>query len=160
MNFRIFIALFLLLVITSCRSKSAFNYNQAIVQIEKSIEADIVGAEDKLSYYLTNDIYDSALVITQRMEDLVDSKIKEVEMLETPKVKEADNFRAATLRYFSYIKSIYTAYKDYILQASEEDREQARTRLLAVVDNKEKAVYEMQQAQQKYAQANGFGIDK
>jgi len=160
MKVRIVAAILFIFALTSCRSKSAFNYSQAIVKIEQSMGPDIVTTEEKLDTYLTNGSYDSALVASQRMEIIVDNKIKEVEALKTPDVKEADNFRAATLRYFSYIKSIYTAYNDFILQASEEDREQARIRLLAVVDKKATALQDMQQAQLKYAQANGFRLDK
>lgn len=160
MTLNIVAAALLLCAVTGCRSKSAFNYSQSIVKIERSMEADIVSAEEKISDFLTREVYDSALVVTQRMENLVDSKSKELQALKTPDAKEADNFRRAAIRYFDFIKSVYTAYKDYILQASPEDREAARVRLLDLVNEKDKAIGDMQTAQKKFAQANGFRIEK
>lgn len=158
-NVKAVVAAVSLFAIISCKSKSAFNYSQAIVKIEKSMESDVISAETRITDYLTREIYDSALVATERMESIADSKLKEVEALETPKVEEADNFRHAAIRYFSYIRSVYTAYKDYILQASVEDREAARLRMMKVLDEKNNTLKNMQDAQRKFAKANGFKLD-
>ncbi|MEI9808714.1 MAG: hypothetical protein WDO16_13115 [Bacteroidota bacterium] len=44
------------------------------------------------------------------MEKKVQEKIDKIDALPVPDVKEAGNFKTATLRYFRYIKSIYTVY--------------------------------------------------
>jgi vacuolar-type H+-ATPase subunit I/STV1 len=153
------ILLLLLTGMTACKSKSAFAYSEAIVKIQRTLDPGIIATENQFSDFLTKGNYDSAAAVSGRMESLVDSKLKEVEKLETPNVKEADNFRRAVIRYFSYLKSIYTAYKRYAIQTNDEDREAERLKLLRVIDDKEEAIEDIQKAQAKYAQANGFRID-
>lgn len=155
---KLFAFLLLLGGITGCGPKSAFNYSEAIVRIEKSMEPDAKTADEELGRLLMNGNYDSAVVVTRRMENLVAGKQKEVEQLEMPRVKEADNFRRAAIRYFSYIKGLYTAYKRYAMQTNEEDRETERKRLLRIIEDKSDAIENMQRAQRKYAEANGFRI--
>lgn len=160
MKLQVISAALSLLVLASCKDKSAFEYSQSIVRIEKSMEVQMIASENSIGDFFEREVYDSALVASQRMEALADSKLKEVEALKVPDAKEANSFRSAAIRYFSYIKSIYTAYKDYSLQASVEDRQAAGIRLLEVTNKKDEVIRDMQNAQLRYAKANGFRIEK
>jgi hypothetical protein len=151
---------FLLTGLIACKSKSAFNYSEKIVKIEKSLIPDIERTETQVSGFFSRESYDSAVIVSKRMEDLVDSKIKEIEKFEPPHVNGADNFKQAALKYFSYMKNIYTSYKRYAMQTNEEDREKERQQLLKIVDEKEEAIADMQRAQSRYAEANGLRVDK
>ena len=154
----LFITLFLT-VITGCKSKSAFDYSQKLVSIEKSLVPDIKETEDKVAEFFTNKQYDSAAAVSQRMEDKVENKIKEVRAMDAPKVAEAENFKQAYLKYFSYIKSVYTTYREYAQQTTDEDREKVRQQMLDIEKEKQTAVTEMQQTQAKFAKANGFRLE-
>ena len=160
MRLKSILVLLLLVGLISCKSKSAFEYSESIVKIERSLSNDITEAEMKIGDHLRNEQYDSAASISKNMEDLVGTKLKEVEKLDVPKVKEADQFQKAAIRYFAYMKSIYTSYKNYALQTTDEGRESERQKLLAVVGEKEQVIDDMQRAQKKYAEANGFKIDQ
>lgn len=160
MKLRSVLFFFLLAGCITCRSKSAFEYSERIVRTERSLAPDIERTEDQVGNFFTEENYDSAVIVSRRMEDIIGSKIEEIEKLEPPHVKEADNFKRASLKYFSYIKSIYTAYRRYAMQTNEEDRETERLRLVKIVNEKKEAIEDMQRAQSKYAKANGFRVNE
>ena len=159
MKSRLLLLFFLLTGLIACKSKSAFNYSEKIVKTERSLVPDIEKTENEVAGFFSRESYDSAVTVCARMESIVDSKIKEIEKLEPPRVKEADNFKQATLKYFSYMKSIYTAYREYAMQTNEEDREKERQQLIKIVDEKEEAIADMQRVQSKYAKANGLRME-
>ncbi len=93
------------------------------------------------------------------MEALVQKTIDEIKNIPVPDAKEADGFKKSTLRYFDYMKSLYTTYKNLGLAQTDEDRQEEVTRLQKLVGEKQSAINEMQAAQKKFADANGFRIE-
>jgi len=152
-------ALFLIVMI-SCKSKTAFDYSEAIVKMENELSADIAKADLKVTEYLDAQKTDSAIMMSQQMELLADSKLKEVQKMEAPKVKEGDNFKRAAVRYFSYIKSIYASFNKFTMAVTDEEKETERQRLAKIIKDKTEATDAMQEAQRKFAAANDFAIEK
>lgn len=150
----------LLMILISCRSKTAFDYSEAIVKMENELSADIAKADLKVTEYLDAKKTDSAIMMSQQMESLVDSKLNEIQKLEAPKVKEGDNFKKAAVRYFSYIKTIYTSFNRFTMAATDEQKEIERERLAKIIKDKKEATDAMQEAQRKFAAANDFRIEK
>ena len=150
----------LLVLLFSCKSKTAFDYSQRIVKMETELSADIVIADKKVSKFLGAEQYDSAIIITELMEELADKKLKEVQRLDAPNVEEADNFKKEAVRYFSYLKNIYTSFKRFTMAATDEAKETERLKLVRIVNEKEEATRALQAAQQKFAAANNFRIEK
>ena len=75
-------------------------------------------------------------------------------------MKEADNFKRAMLKYFQYIKSLYTNYKNWGNAETVEERDVIVLAIQKLVRDKEKVITEMQGAQRKYADVNGFKLEK
>ena len=148
-----------LVLLFSCKSKTALNFNEKIISIEKSLTADITATETNVLRYFENQQYDSAAAASTKMESLVDAKLKEMQAVETPDVKEGENLKKAAVRYFAYLKSIYTSYKEYSTQTTEEARETARQNLVKIANGKDDAIKDIQAAQKKYAEANGFRME-
>ena len=144
--------------LVACKSKGAFNYSQTIVAKEKSLEPEIRATEKNVEKYLTAAQYDSVAIAGEKMEKLVQQKIDEINALSVPKAKETANFKAATIRYFNFIKSMYAGYKNLGKAATEEDRQQVIADLQKLVSEKQAIVDEMQKAQKKFADANGFKV--
>ncbi|MGB3153683.1 MAG: hypothetical protein WBB06_03720 [Chitinophagaceae bacterium] len=144
--------------LVACKSKGAFNYSQTIVAKEKSLEPEIRATEKNVEKYLTAAQYDSVAIAGEKMEKLVQQKIDEINALSVPKAKETENFKAATIRYFNFIKSMYAGYKNLGKAATEEDRQQVIADLQKLVSEKQAVVDEMQKAQKKFADANGFKV--
>lgn len=145
---------------SGCKSKSAFNFSEDIVAKEKSLMADIAITENKVEQYAAAEQYDSVAITAANMEGLVQKKIEEIEALPLPKANKAAEFKAAALRYFKFIKSLYTGYKDWGKAATEEERAAIFTNLQKIDTEKEAAVDDMQMAQKKYAEANGLKMEK
>jgi hypothetical protein len=149
-----------LMLVAGCTSNTAFEYSQAIVKIETDFAAEIVPADKKVSRYLDADQHDSASIITQQMEDLAEKRLEQVRNLKVPNVKEADNFRLAAIRYFTYLKTLYTSFNSFTKASSEQTREAERQRLAKIVADKDDATRSLQLAQRKFAAANHFRIEK
>lgn len=150
----------LLVLLFSCKSKTAFDYSQQIVKIETELAADIAIADKKVSKFLDAKQNDSAIIITQRMEELADKKLQEVQSLAAPNVEEGDNFKKEAVRYFSYLKSIYTSFNRFTMAETDEAKEAERQKLARIVGDKEEATKALQVAQQRFAAANNFRIEK
>ena len=103
----------LLISVFSCKSKTAFDYSQQIVKMETELSADIAAADKKVSKFLEAEQNDSAVVIAQHMEDLADKKLKEVQKLDAPDVEEGENFKKEAVKYFSYLKAIYSSFTTF-----------------------------------------------
>ena len=152
-------AILILATLASCKSKSAFKYSQNFVQKERSLNTDIESTEDKVGRYAKLEQFDSIAAAGERMEKLVDEKLKEVKDEPAPDVKEGANFKAAAIKYFEFIKSMYTAYKAYGNAKTPEEREEKLTNIRTIVDQKPAVIADIQTAQKKYADANGFKIE-
>lgn len=158
---KIAFAAVLLISIVSCSSKKkAFDYSENFVKKEKSLLADITDTENRVKRYIKYEQYDSIAVAGEKMEKLVDSKIQEIKQQPAPNVKEADNFKEACIRYFNFIKSIYTGYREFGSATDETAREKAKAKVIELDDSKRAAITEMQAAQQKFANANDFKLER
>ena len=150
----------LLTSLFSCKTKTAFDYSQQIVKMETELSADIAEADKKVSQFLEDQQNDSAVVITQQMEALADKKLKEVQKLDAPNVEEGENFKKEAVRYFSYLKNIYVTFNRFTMATTDETKEAERSKLVKIVSEKEEATKALQVAQQKFAAANNFRIEK
>lgn len=154
------IFIFLILVFIGCKSKSAFDYSQAIVKIERDFAAEIVKADEKVTRYMDAEQNDSAAIVTQQMEDLAENKLEEVRKLKAPDVAEGENFKQAAIHYFTYLKTIYNSFNRFTKATNDEERETERQRLAKIIADKDDATKAMQDAQKKFAEANSFRIEK
>ncbi len=145
--------------LVSCKSKGAYNYSQDIVAKERSLTPDIEATESKVGAYISAGNYDSIVVAGEKMEKLVQTKIDEINAMKMPKAKGVEAFKAATLRYFNYIKSIYTTYKEMGKAPTDEARQEVVNNLQKLVDEKQTIIDDMQKAQRSYADDNGFKVE-
>jgi esterase/lipase len=152
------IAILFVAGITGCNSKSAYNYSEKIVAMEKSLLPDIEKTESSVEKFVKAEQYDSIAAAGARMEGLVEKKIKEIESMSVPKAKEAASFKEATLNYFKYIKKMYTGYKEWGNAATDEEREEKLSEIMEFLEGKQKAIDDMQKVQRKFADANGFKV--
>ena len=160
MKIKITFSALILVFFLSCKSTAAYEYSQRIVKMETDLSAEIAVADKKISKFLEAEQNDSAIIIAQLMEELANTKLKEVRKLDAPNVQEADNFKKEAVRYFSYLKNIYTSFKRFTMATTDDVKEAERLRLLRIVNEKEDATQALQAAQQKFAAANNFRIEK
>jgi len=153
------IAILLLVSLFSCQSKSAFDYSESIVRMERELSADIAEADQKLLAFMDEKKSDSAVMMSKHMEALAGDKLNEVEKLKAPLVNEGDNFKKSAVRYFTYIKSIYTAFRKFTMAETNSEKEKERKKLAKIIAAKNEITKDMQEAQRKFAAANNFLVD-
>lgn len=158
MKIKLMVTSLLFVTLVGCQSKSAFKYNEAILAKGTSLIPQITATENKVKDFLSSDKFDSVAAAGQRMEELVQQKIDEIKSMKVPKAKEADNFKLASLRYFEYIKRMYTGYKDLGNAVNPEAREKVLEDLREIINGKQAAINDMQAVQRKFANANGFKV--
>ena len=141
-----------------CKSKLAVDYNDMIVEKQKSLGKSMDAAAPLLKNYFASFQYDSIASVSARMETKIDTIINEIAKKPVPNVKQGENFKKATLQYFDFMKSIYTSYKNYGLQNSPEGRQIQLQIMSMIINNEDKMIVQMQKAQQIFAKDNGFKI--
>lgn len=142
------------------RSKSAVNYNNNIIAKENSLQPDVETTENKVAKYFDAGQYDSIAIAGEYMERIVQKKIDEINAMPLPDAKDINGFRSAVIEYFKFIKSLYTGYKQYGLAGTEEKRLQVAEDIQKLVNRKQDALDDLQSAQRKFANANGFKLEK
>ena len=158
MNLNHLLAVVLLVSLVSCKSKSAYDYSEAIVRMERELSAEIAELDQKLMEYMDAEKKDSAILMSRQMETLAEGKLNEVEEMKVPKVKEGENFKKSAIRYFAYIKSIYTGFRKFTMAANRAEKEKERKKLAKIIEEKKEVAKAMQDAQLKFAAANNFVI--
>lgn len=148
------------IVMISCKSKTAFDYSETIVKMETELSADIARVDEKVNEFLEAKMTDSAIMMSRQMETLAEQKLKEVQELKAPKVAEGENFKKAAVKYFTYIESIYSSFRKFTMAETEKEKEAERKKLAKIIGQKNQIAEAMQEAQQKFAIANDFRIEK
>ncbi len=144
----------------ACKSKSkaAYNYSSDMVAKENNLRPEVRATESNVKKYYEAGQYDSIAVAGENMENLVQKTIDEINAMPVPVAKEADKFKAAVIRYFIFIKSLYMDYKEYGRAVTVEKRQEIMLDIQKIVSQKQDHLDEMQDAQRKYAEANGFKV--
>jgi hypothetical protein len=147
-----------LAILVSCKSKSAFDYSEKIVAIERSLGPSIMTGEKKIIDAFQTSNMDTAIAVSKRMAAIIGEKITDINALTLPDVEEGENFKKATVRHFTNLRDIYAGYGRIAMQPTDEERESERQKVLLMEEDGKKSLVEMQRAQRKFAEANGFKI--
>lgn len=147
--------------LTSCQSKakSARDYNNNLIEKEKSLQPHITTVENNVKNYYAAGQYDSIAAAGEKMEKIVQKAIDDINAMKTPKANGVEDFKAAVIRYFKFIKGLYTDYKEYGLADTEEKRQQILQDIQEIVSKKQEILDDMQSAQKKFAEANHFRLE-
>ena len=147
-------------LLTACGSKkAAFQFSQDIVKKERSLITAIENTENAVERYNTAEQFDSIAIVGEKMEKMIDEKMNEIKAMKAPKAKGAEEFKSASIRYFEFMKSLYTGYKNYGKAATPEERDKVIQDVMKIVNDKDKAIKDMQTAQKKYADDNNFKLE-
>ncbi len=152
------IAVMVLSFFSSCKSNSAFKYNQDFAAREKGLIPDITTTETNVARYITAQQFDSVAVAGEKMESLVNNQLTEIKKENAPDAKGGEAFKTAGIKYFEYLKDMYTSYKNYGAAKSDEDRNAELLKLQQLVAKKGAVVEDIKQAQTTFAAANNFKI--
>jgi len=155
---KLYIVTYLLIALYSCKSDKAMKFSNTVVKKYKELLSQAQLTDTKVKAFMESDNYDSIAVVAGEMENFADQKLKEVEALQIPDVNDANGFKKAVIDYFTYIKSIYTEYKNLGMAKPGRERQNAAQVVQLVISNKDSVVAQMQKIQKAFAESNGFRI--
>ncbi|HMK25314.1 MAG TPA: hypothetical protein VK483_04725 [Chitinophagaceae bacterium] len=141
-------------------SKAARDYNNDIITQENILVPEVTTTETNVKRYYEEAQYDSIAAAGERMEGMVQKSIDAINAIPVPKAKGVADFKAAMVRYFTFIKSMYTNYKEYGQAGSDEKREEVLQKIKNTVSQRQDYLNEMQGAQRKFAAANNFKLER
>jgi hypothetical protein len=153
-------ALLIICMLASCKGREALKFNQDFVAKEKSLEADIKSTEASVGEFAKEMKYDSIGVMGERMESKVAKIITELKAAPAPDAEQGEKFKVDVIKYFEYIKSIYTTYKELGKATNDEARGIIMGDLETILGKTNEALEKIQTSQKEYAKANGFKLEK
>ena len=148
--------LFILSILTACSGQSAVKYNNMVVEMDSELKPAMESAESQIGKYAEIPQWDSVGAVSKRMEALVDTKLERITKKDPPDVAGADEFKREVIRYFKYIRDIYTSYGRLAAQSTEQARLKEYERFVEMVKSKRQVAEAFQAALQKFTRANNI----
>src|SRR6185436_12552076 len=149
-----------LIMLCSCKSRTAMSFSETIVNKERSLQPEIIKTESKVKTFSDAGQFDSMAVVSEKMERLVNDRLEEIKKLKTPELEFADEFKNDAIDYFTYMKKVYTYYVKYAKAETDELKDKEMKNMQELVSKKDEVIQKMQSSQKKFADANGFRIKK
>ena len=153
-----FLPIFAMFFLVSCKSNNAFKYSEDFVASEKKLIPNIGLTETNVAGYIAREHYDSVAIAAKKMEIQIDSLIVNMKSKPAPEAQLGEKFKVDVINYFVFFKSVYTSYINFGKAASADERAQELVKLQQIVSNKEVVVNAVQQSQREFAKANGFRL--
>lgn len=155
----IFITVIAIFSLGACKYNNAFKYSEDFVASEKKLIPNIERTENSVERYIDKGHYDSIVFVSEKMEMQIDSLIVTLKAKPAPDAKLGEKFKADVVRYFIFLKSIYTSYKNYGKATTDEGRNEELKKMQQIASKKEEVIKAVQQSQSEYAKENGFKIE-
>ncbi len=151
-------AAMILAVLSSCSSNAAFKYNQDFAAKEKLLIPNITSTETNVARYIVARQFDSVAVAGEKMEGLVDEQLNKIKKENAPDAKGGEEFKTAGIKYFQFLKDMYTSYKNYGGAKTEEGRNEELSKMQELVAKKSTVIQDIKNAQITFASANNFRV--
>lgn len=146
--------------LVSCNTLSARKYNDMIVQKEKSLVPQLQATETGVAAFINEKKYDSVVAISERMEKSIDGVIADLNKTPVPSANGAEDFKKAYSEYFTYMKEIYTGYKNVGQAKTDEDRQKEAVKVMTLAQKRTVVLSTLQEAQRKFASANNLALEE
>lgn len=152
----------------SCKSKTtetgpapqtAKEYNEKIIDLEESLSEPLLKAEAEIKVRGERGDFPAMAQSAKAMEDTVDTRINALKKME-PVGKGGEDFKTVSVRYFEYIKSIYTSYKNIADAKDDAARGKANEEMIKVMNAQTGVMANLKATQDKFAADNAFTIEK
>lgn len=129
--------------------------NEKIMDLENSLAEPMLKAEAEIKARGDNGNIEGVIQSAKAMEDTIQLRLTKLKGLSTVGVGGED-FKTATVRYFEYLKSIYTTYKEIAQAKDDNAKTEKRKQMETILSSQQAVMVNLQQTQQKYAADNGF----
>lgn len=159
MTKQLLVALLVILGLFSCKARTALNYSENFVKKERGLAPDIAKTESAVAKFVVAKQFDSIAAAGERMEKLIDVELQSITDTPPPDVEGVADFKSACIKYFAYLKSVYTGYKNLGNATSDEARQAELDKIVELSSRNQLVSNEIRAAQQKFASANNFRVE-
>lgn len=129
--------------------------NETIMALENSLEEPMLKAEAEIKVRSSNANMAGVAQSAKAMEDSIQLRLDAAKNL-SPVGVGGEDFKVVSVRYFEFLKSIYTTYRE-MAEAKDDNIKMEKAKQMESLMNSQAGVMAtLQQAQQKYATDNGF----
>ena len=147
------------LTLFSCKQQTALKYNNYVIELELALVPGTTAATSKIDSWIEADKWDSVAAISKRMQSEVQGSIDKIQKKDAPDLKGAAEFKQGALRYFAYIRDIYTGYIKLAEQPDAEARSTESAKFLSMINEKDKVISDFQEKQRAFASANKIKLE-
>lgn len=134
---------------------TAVQLNERIMALENSLGEPMLKAEAEIKARSDNNNVAGVIQSAKAMEDSVQLRVDEIKKL-SPVGVGGEDYKVVAVRYFEYLKSIYTTYKEIAEAKDDNVKIEKAKQMQSIVASQPAVLANLQQAQQKYAADNGF----
>jgi hypothetical protein len=113
MSIKLTLVVLLLLLFSVCKPNKAYDYNQKVMKLEKDLGPYIDEAVGKFNAFYKDKNYDSVVIVSQNMEDIIEDKTREIQKINMSDVEGGDEIKKSAIKYFSQMKAVFSAYKRF-----------------------------------------------
>ncbi|MFT4094136.1 MAG: hypothetical protein QM640_10900 [Niabella sp.] len=157
-----------IILFTSCKTKStdtgtrpltAQEYNDKVIDLEESMSEPLLKTEAELKARSDKDDFAGMAQSAKAMEDTVDLRINALKKMDAVG-KGGEDFKTVAVRYFEYLKSIYTGYRNIAEAKTDEAKKEASEKMTNILSAQPGVMENLRNTQNKYAADNGFVISE
>lgn len=135
---------------------TAKQYSDEVVTMQQSLAEPIRTAENEIKNFGDNSNYAGLAGVGGKMESLLQGKIDTLNNIKTSSFTGGDDFKIVVIRYFEYLKDVYSTYK----QIGNAPDQAARLKLTNDMYQKLSAQPDVEErmkaSQTRFAAMNGF----
>lgn len=166
---RIFIVPIVIICVafTACKSNTenpsktqpvtAQGYYEKVIDLEETMSEPLLRTEAEIQARSDKSDFDGVAKSAKAMEDTVDTRIRALKRM-PPVGKGGEDFKLVAVRYFEYVKSIYTAYKNIGLAKTDDARNEAAKKMQTIINAQPGVMQNLNSIQAKFAGDNNFTI--
>ncbi len=130
-------------------------FNDRVYSMEQSLGEPLLKAEAEIRQKQQQGDFKGMAQAANAMEDSVDLRIRAIRKMKPPGVGGED-FKTAAVRYFEYLKMIYSNYGEIALAADVQGKDAAENKMARWLNWQTQVLANLRSAQAKYAADNGF----
>lgn len=145
--------------LSGCNKKAkARDYSNKMTDIETTLHQHIKEAEPKIGEYYKNQEWNKMDNEAKKMEDDIEQKLSEIKNEAAPDVPGAADYKKASVKYFTFLKTAYSIYRKIAKAETDQERDAELENLKKIYAQRVDVSNEMKEAQRKFADANGEKI--
>ncbi|ANH84005.1 hypothetical protein A8C56_16005 [Niabella ginsenosidivorans] len=135
---------------------TAKQYSDEVLRMQQSLAEPIRQAENEIKAFGDSANYSGMAGAAGKMESLIQGKIDTLNKIDAASFQGGADFKTVVIRYFEYLKSVYSSYKEIGNAANGVERLKATDDMYQKLSAQQDVEERMRTSQTRFAALNGF----